>query len=319
MENLILYKCLFGSKLYGTDSDQSDTDYKAIYLPVKRDVLLGNGNRSFSVCSKEHGKNTKDDIDVDYYSFQKFLNLLRKGEQNCLDILFSNSNKEAVCIQHDLWDELILSNKDKFISKNLKSSFGFMRSQVNRYVVRGDRMKAVEDILVALRGVSDVNLRLRDVESVFLHLADDSEFTKIINGDTGNYISVCERKCPFGNKVKDAILIYDKLYNEYGERTKKAKNVSGADLKGISHSIRIGEQIKQLLTDGEVTFPLKNKEFIKDVKYGNVNSEVYLKYIDELFIECEMLSESSPLRSDVDQDFIDDLCVYAHEISVGLR
>lgn len=36
----IVYITLFGSKLFGTDNPNSDTDYKGIFIPSKRDVLL---------------------------------------------------------------------------------------------------------------------------------------------------------------------------------------------------------------------------------------------------------------------------------------
>lgn len=318
MKRLILYKCLFGSKLYGTDGPDSDTDYKVVYLPSKSEVLLGEANKSLSVSSCTSGKNVKDDVDTDYYSFQKFLNLLKKSEQNCLDVLFSDSNEDAVIEKHPMWDQLIISNRDKFLTKNLKSSFGFMRSQVNRYSVRGDRMQAVEDVINLLKSF-DGSLRVKDAKDSLIKLCKDHEFAEIVQGSNESYISVCDRKSPFGNRIKDALAIYEKLYGEYGERTKRAKDVSGADLKGISHSIRIGEQIKEMLTHGGVIFPLANREFIRDVKYGRIDSHVYMSYIENLFLECEELSDNSSLPEEVDSDFIEKLCIYAHEVSVGLR
>lgn len=38
----IIAKVLFGSKLYGADGPESDTDYKEIYVPSARDIIIGN-------------------------------------------------------------------------------------------------------------------------------------------------------------------------------------------------------------------------------------------------------------------------------------
>jgi len=41
MSNVIV-ECMFGSHLYGTNSEDSDTDMAMVFLPSKRDILLGN-------------------------------------------------------------------------------------------------------------------------------------------------------------------------------------------------------------------------------------------------------------------------------------
>jgi len=36
----VVYVTIYGSKLFGTDNANSDTDYKGIFIPSKKDVLL---------------------------------------------------------------------------------------------------------------------------------------------------------------------------------------------------------------------------------------------------------------------------------------
>ena len=55
----VLYVTLDGFKLFGTDSIDSDTDYKGIFIPNKRDILLKRDIVS---------KNKKDDVDLQLYS-----------------------------------------------------------------------------------------------------------------------------------------------------------------------------------------------------------------------------------------------------------
>ena len=45
--NLIV-KMKFGSHLYGTDTENSDVDYKGVFLPSKEDILLGRIQKSYN-------------------------------------------------------------------------------------------------------------------------------------------------------------------------------------------------------------------------------------------------------------------------------
>ena len=58
--------CRFGSHMYGTDTPDSDTDYKGVYIPHIKDVILGDAPKSSINISTgdTDGKNTSDDIDA---------------------------------------------------------------------------------------------------------------------------------------------------------------------------------------------------------------------------------------------------------------
>lgn len=314
----IIYKCLFGSRLYGTDGEGSDTDYKEIYLPSRREILLGKTINAESVSSSNDKKrNGEDDFDVDRFTFQKFVNLLYKGEQNSLDILFSYTNPDAIIEKHPLWDDLILNNIPKLISRNARASIGYMRSQTNRYVVRGTRMSAIEGILNLLNSLP-YSSKLSDHKEDILNLISGKKFSEIVLINEIEHLSICERKAPFGNKVGDTAAIYQKLYDEYGERTKRAAALSGVDLKGISHCIRIGEQLIELLETGSIKFPLKNSQYIKDVKYNKVPYEDFTDYIESLFDRCNYLVDNSTLLPDsIDREFLEDLIIKSHSYVIG--
>ena len=68
----------FGSHLYGTATPQSDLDYKAVYLPDCRDILLQRV-RSTLVLSPDKAagqRNSPGDIDREIFSLQRYLELL---------------------------------------------------------------------------------------------------------------------------------------------------------------------------------------------------------------------------------------------------
>ncbi|MGZ7230903.1 hypothetical protein ACXWOM_10615, partial [Streptococcus pyogenes] len=59
-----------------------------------------------------------------------------------------------------------------------------------------------------------------------------------------------------------------KLWNEYGERARKAEANEGVDWKALSHALRGGLQLQEIYTTGDLVYPLKDAEFIKKVKAG---------------------------------------------------
>ena len=85
----VVYITKYGSKLYGTDNPNSDTDYKGIYIPNKIDVLLKRDIEHYNFNSNDKTRNSKDDIDLQLFSIYKFFSLLKKGETGAMDILFS--------------------------------------------------------------------------------------------------------------------------------------------------------------------------------------------------------------------------------------
>ena len=59
-----LFKTMFGSRLYGTNTPQSDIDWKEIFLPKKSMLLTGRQVRNVVITTGgDKTRNTKDDVD----------------------------------------------------------------------------------------------------------------------------------------------------------------------------------------------------------------------------------------------------------------
>ena len=70
---------MYGSKLYGTDNPNSDTDYKGIFVPNEKDILLKRDIEHYNFNSNdEKTRNSKNDIDLQLFSIYKFFSLLQK-------------------------------------------------------------------------------------------------------------------------------------------------------------------------------------------------------------------------------------------------
>ena len=114
--NLILFEGIVGSRAYGTNISTSDTDIKGVYiLPI--DNILGNN----------YIEQVNDDKnDIVYYEIRRFLELLQSNNPTLLELL--SLPDDCILYKHPIFDE-ILNNKDKFITKGCKNSFGGMSVQ----------------------------------------------------------------------------------------------------------------------------------------------------------------------------------------------
>ena len=96
----------------------------------------------------------------------------------------------------------------------------------------------------------------------------------------------------------------------YGKRARQAAENKGIDWKAISHALRAAYQTKQLLTEGVITFPLREADYLKEVKQGKLHymNEVAPE-LEALMIEVEELSKKSRLPEKVDRKFWDNFIV----------
>src|ERR1700722_12924 len=89
MRNIVTIK--FGSHLYGTSTPASDIDYKSVFVPCARDIILQRVKGTITNARPKGigEKNYAGEIDVESHSVQSFLQLAPEGQTFALDVLFS--------------------------------------------------------------------------------------------------------------------------------------------------------------------------------------------------------------------------------------
>ena len=129
-----IVKMKFGAHLYGTATPDSDVDYKGIFLPTKEELLLGRVPKSYSYSTgREESRNTKNDIDIELYSFHYFIKLACDGQTVAMDMLHAPEN--MILQKSIIWDAIV-KNKQKFYTKNLKSFIDYARRQASKYGIK---------------------------------------------------------------------------------------------------------------------------------------------------------------------------------------
>jgi hypothetical protein len=128
---------------------------------------------------------------------------------------------------------------------------------------------------------------------------------------------VCNRKIGETASIRYAYDVVSIFYDNYGERARKAASNEGIDYKSISHAFRAAFQVKEILIEGTITFPLKERDFLIKVKKGKLDYNTEISpYLDKLMLEVDKLSKNSNLLEKVDRNYWDRFLINTVEESL---
>ncbi len=130
--NLLVYRALAGSQLYGTASPDSDTDWVEVYLPSRESI--------FGIDDKwgRYKQDTGEESDVSRFGINQFMKLLGKGNPNVLETCFCPTNRiEHLNVAFSTLisgDEQTMTGLAAILNKTsvVKAHLGFAIQQVNK-------------------------------------------------------------------------------------------------------------------------------------------------------------------------------------------
>jgi len=297
----IIVKMKFGAHLYGTSTSDSDVDYKGIFLPTKEELLLGRIPKSHNYSTgKDESRNTRNDIDIELYSFHYFIKLACDGQTVAMDML--HAPESMILMKSKIWDKIV-KNKQKFYTKNLKSFIDYARRQASKYGIKGSRINAALQVLEKLKK-EDPSKKMRAVWNQLPRVEHCYDVAPDPNGM--RQYQVCGKSFQESATIGYVIPILEKFYNDYGRRAKLAAENKNIDWKAVSHALRAAYQTKEILTENTINFPLRTADFLIKVKKGKLDylSEVG-PVLETLMEEVENLALSSNLPETVDRKFWD--------------
>jgi len=116
-----IYLVRHGSRAYGTNTETSDEDFKGVCIPTKP-YYLG------SQAKFEQAELNEPDTVI--YEIRKFFNLAAAANPNVIEVLFV---EDSDIIHLDSIGEMMLDNRDSFLSKRIKHTFtGYAIGQLKR-------------------------------------------------------------------------------------------------------------------------------------------------------------------------------------------
>jgi len=291
----ILIKAVAGSHLFGTNTPSSDMDYKGVFLPEAEDILLGKFDQTIHQHTNNTGsKNTKDDVDIEFYSLDKFLKMLYQGQTVAWELLFTPDH--MIIEKHPLWDD-IRYQAPRLVNKKVDAFIGYCKQQAHKYGVRGSRMEAVSKSIEILMchqcygAILTEEIMDEIIESKIEHVE------KYLDIHNKQMINICGKKFGIGTPILYVLHPLEKYYAEYGERSKLARQNQGIDWKALSHAVRVCMQAISLLSTGKIELPMKegNVTLLKDIKAGKLSFDEVANLIEQYQDDMMRAKEESTL------------------------
>lgn len=297
----MIVRMVFGSHLYGTATEGSDTDYKGVRMPSNQEVLLGKIPRSHSLSVKnsDGAKNEAGDVDEEIYSLHHFIKLACEGQTVALDMLHAPAS--ALTHTSRTW-EILQDRRAEFYTKNLHALVGYARKQAAKYGIKGSRLADAKRALAFLKD-QPAGVKLSDVWGQLPqgeHLVEGKD-----RADELRVWDVCGKKLLETSKVSHYIPTLEQFVDRYGNRAKLAANSKGIDWKAISHAMRAALQVRAILKDGGFEYPLPETKLLCAVKAGSMLYPAAAEWLERTMDEVDDLARASTLPEQVDRDVWD--------------
>jgi hypothetical protein len=295
--NTVLLVVPYGSRMYGLDTETSDFDYKAVFLPPMealyfRDNLIGK-----KVKLTQEGVRVSDEVsggpgslEIEYIPVMTFLLDVFRGQTYALEIAcwLKNHLDDMNFVINPVAGHAVKILEQHTLRSCILSMSGFAKKQTFDYVLRGERYEAYQAIQKLLRAWWVTNMSLPGIRRTGKFVSDNSEklkgldYCKVFENHS---LTFCGRLFEADKNALDLIGHVDSQVREFGERSKKAGEEK-IDWSSLSHAIRVYWQCLDFMDKGVWTYPLSKdqREFLLKVKSGQADTgetRLLLKCLDE--------------------------------------
>lgn len=293
----------FGSHLYGTSTPTSDEDYKGLFLPTAEEILLGRIPKTFHEGPRDDTrKNLPGERDVEYYSLHHFLRLATQGQTVAIDMLFAPESMTFKTAENGwVWDRIV-ANRKLLLSKQMNAFIGYARGQAAKYSLKGERLNRLESFLKALDDCVAED-PIRDYWDILPH--DDER----VNPQGIRELQMAGKWYGESTSVLNVRRSVSNSLSKYGKRAHAAADAEGVDWKALSHAVRVSKELLEILTFGEVHFPLCDAKLLLAIKRGEHSLEYVQDLLDRDLAFVELQAHNSILPETVDHKWWDNFLV----------
>jgi len=330
----LIFRCLAGSHLYGTNTPDSDIDERGVFIPSEK-YFYGFLEKTEQFEDKKN--------DITYFEIRKFMKLAMENNPNIVELLYIPKDK---WLQNTVdWLE-IYKNRDLFISKKCKYTFsGYAHSQFNRiklhrnwllnppkkkperkdFGLSENKSDLTRDQIGALNVLVAMKLenikefhplkeQLEQMTETYDFKALCKQFKEIDKDAVQTILPISDQFIEILQK-ENAYAEAERHFNQY-ENWKKNRNPvrakleekNGYDTKFCMHLFRLISECEELLTTGTITFPRPDAKFLLEIKNGLYNYDEISSYIENYDTKFNDLYEKSTLPYSANKVAIDRLC-----------
>lgn len=303
-----LAKIMSGSRQYGTNTPESDYDYKVLFLPSIEDLLMG---RRIDISKKRPeglGPNDKmidGEEESEHIPLQKAAKDFMDGQTYALELFFAINQNYMIDLYGDTHlKEFTKELIDKFLNNNISKMCGYAISQAQVYGLKGERLATIEKLILDLdqmleEKVVSVDDRLFALEGWLSQNKTDFLYLTKIKGtkaqqDEQPAIQINNRTYSLTTAVGHFRKALDILKSKYG--TRAIASQEGTDWKALSHAVRVADEARNLLTTGQLTFPSKIAPLLLQIKQGQIAYEEALAIFNKINIEMEATLKTTKIQ-----------------------
>jgi predicted nucleotidyltransferase len=340
-QQVMLLQCVSGSKAYGLDTPQSDTDIKGVFALPKRDFY----------GLHYTGQVANPSNDMVYYELKRFVELLTRNNPNILELL--NTPEDKILHKNPVMDAL---KPELFLSKLCLQTFaGYAQSQIKKakglnkkiFNPMDEKRKILIDFCYVIEGYNAVPLEVwlrknhyaqencgliniphsKDMYAIFHQSQLKERLRGICSENEGNDIrlsSIPERLEPKAimSYNKDGYSAYCKDYTQYWEWVEKRNDIrfqntlehgKNYDAKNMMHTFRLLNMAEEIATEKQVNVFRKDREFLLKIRSGAFSYEDLVALANEKITRIEDLFAKSDLPETPDEAKVSEILVRIRE------
>ncbi|MEN0002497.1 MAG: nucleotidyltransferase domain-containing protein [Bacteroidota bacterium] len=334
---LIIYECISGSKAYGLDVPESDTDIKGVFI-IPQDDLYG---------SKYIQQVANESNDIVFYELGRFIDLLKKNNPNALEMLATPQDK--IIYKHPF---LAALSPSIFLSKKCKDTFGgFAFTQIKK--ARGLNKKIVNPVSKKRKSILEfcyvlhnpgslplskwlemnnlnqeqcglVNIpHFQNTYGMYIDLNDSLGYKGILKKENATDVllsSIPKGEAPKGylHFNRNGYMKYCKDYREYWDWVDKRNEAryqnnlehgKNYDSKNMMHTFRLLDMGIEILRDGIINVKRANRTELLDIRKGKWQYDDLIQQANQKMIALEKAYEKSSLPDSINEEAIETILV----------
>lgn len=330
---LIILEAISGSKAYGLDTAQSDTDIKGVFILPKAEYY------GLNYIPQINDKKN----DTVFYELGRYMELLSLNNPNILELLCTEESK--IIYKHPFLSEIKL---EQIVSKLCRNTFGkYAMSQIKKSKGLNKKMlnpmsKERKNILsfcsvqmdrkaipltryLELKYWNQADCGLKKYNSLQdvygLYHSDQGELNGILSAENSNEVGLSQIE---KNHKEECLLFFNrsgystycKDYKEYWKWVENRNEVrfetnrehgKEYDAKNIMHVLRLLEMGIEIANEKLVKVKRPNREFLLKVKSGAFEYNEVLHMIERKGSELEIAFAKSTLMEKPDLSQINEM------------
>ena len=268
----VIFEAVAGSRLFGTQTQFSETDLKRVFIPSVDEIILG----EYKEYDERHADKVEDKsgcIEFTDYSLKNFLQSLSSGEVMPIEMLFMNNIEQS-----EYWDRLLVQKEDLFNQDVLKF-YNFPLNILKNYKKNFDRINFLKNLKENL----DIHKTVNDLSPDIL----ESPYIKI----SDNQISIFGKNYRNNASQRFVLQGVDIELNKYTslemDETVRRQYVV------LAHAYRIAEEGLEYLQTGDILYPRYNAEYLKEIKNGLISQNVLQNQIMDILTQAQKLHNNA--------------------------